>query len=271
MQQDFILQKWAVWPPLQADAEQDLARQGELLASVPKMLKRRLSPLAKIVFCAANECIDEHTIIPTVFSSTHGELGKSFAMMEMLEAGEEISPTAFSLSVHNAIAGLFSIAWQNKLQSTVVAPGEEGLAAAFIEALGLLQEGAEQVLLVFYDEPMLDFYPFAPFKLSADESCALALRIAKSGEGQALRMSLLPLTGNDGEQPVQLPAFIRFLSDPQAQLTLKTPQHSWRWEKMLNQQVPAANCMVKEKLWHNNCAKGPIINAGCISNGDPEK
>jgi len=231
MQQDFILQKWAVWPPLQADAEQDLARQGELLASVPKMLKRRLSPLAKIVFCAANQCIDEHTIIPTVFSSAHGELGKSFAMMEMLEAGEEISPTAFSLSVHNAIAGLFSIAWQNKLQSTVVAPGEEGLAAAFIEALGLLQEGAEQVLLVFYDEPMLDFYPFAPFKLSADESCALALRIAKSGEGQALRMSLLPLTGNDGEQPVQLPAFIRFLSDPQAQLTLKTPQHSWRWEK----------------------------------------
>ena len=235
MQQDFILQKWAVWPPLQADAEQDLARQGELLASVPKMLKRRLSPLAKIVFCAANQCIDEHTIIPTVFSSAHGELGKSFAMMEMLEAGEEISPTAFSLSVHNAIAGLFSIAWQNKLQSTVVASGEEGLAAAFIEALGLLQEGAEQVLLVFYDEPMLDFYPFAPFKLSADESCALALRIAKSGEGQALRMSLLPLTGNDGEQPVQLPAFIRFLSDPQAQLTLKTPQHSWRWEKMLNQ------------------------------------
>ena len=235
MQQDFILQKWAVWPPLQADAEQDLARQGELLASVPKMLKRRLSPLAKIVFCAANQCIDEHTIIPTVFSSAHGELGKSFAMMEMLEAGEEISPTAFSLSVHNAIAGLFSIAWQNKLQSTVVAPGEEGLAAAFIEALGLLQEGAEQVLLVFYDEPMLDFYPFAPFKLSADESRALALRIAKSGEGQALRMSLLPLTGNDGEQPVQLPAFIRFLSDPQAQLTLKTPQHSWRWEKMLNQ------------------------------------
>ena len=235
MQQDFILQKWAVWPPLQADAEEDLARQGELLASVPKMLKRRLSPLAKIVFCAANQCIDEHTIIPTVFSSAHGELGKSFAMMEMLEAGEEISPTAFSLSVHNAIAGLFSIAWQNKLQSTVVAPGEEGLAAAFIEALGLLLEGAEQVLLVFYDEPMLDFYPFAPFKLSADESRALALRIAKSGEGQAVRMSSLPLTGNDGEQPVQLPAFIRFLSDPQAQLTLKTPQHSWRWEKMLKQ------------------------------------
>ena len=57
-------------------------------------------------------------------------------MMEMIEAGEEISPTAFSLSVHNAIAGLFSMARRNNTQSTVVAPGEEGMAPAFIEALG---------------------------------------------------------------------------------------------------------------------------------------
>lgn len=35
--------------------------------------------------------------------------------------------------------------------------------------------------------------------------------------------------------------------------------------------IPAVNCIVKEKLWHNNCAKGPIINAECISNGDPKK
>jgi Beta-ketoacyl synthase, N-terminal domain len=231
MQQDFILQKWAVWPPIQSDAEQDLVRQKELLASVPKMLKRRLSPLAKTVFCAANQCIDEYMIVPAVFSSSHGELAKAFSMMEMLEAGEEISPTAFSLSVHNSIAGLLSIAWRNTLQCTVVAAGEEGLAAAFIEALGLLQEGMEQVLLVFYDEPLVDFYPTAPFKLSTDDSRALALRIAKSGEGQMLKMSSLPLTGNDGEQPLQLMAFIRFLTESQAQVTLKTLRHSWRWQK----------------------------------------
>jgi hypothetical protein len=231
MQQEFILYNWAAWPPLQIDAEQDLTSEKELLASVPKMLKRRLSPLAKIVFCAAKKCIDEHMIMPMVFSSSHGELAKSFSMMEMLEAGEESSPTAFSLSVHNAIAGLFSMAWKNTLQCTVVAPGEEGIAAAFIEALGLLQEGVEQVLLVFYDGPLVEFYPSAPFKLSTDESRALALHIGKSGEGQTLKMSSLPLTGNDGEQAVQLPAFIRFLAEPLLQLTLKTPRQSWRWEK----------------------------------------
>jgi hypothetical protein len=149
----------------------------------------------------------------------------------MLEAGEEISPTAFSLSVHNAIAGLFSMVWQNKLQSTVVAPGEEGMAAGFIEALGLLQEGAEQVLLVFYDEPLLPFYPAAPFKLSTETSRALALRIGTGGEGLALSLSALPLSGNDGEQPLQVQAFVRFLAEAQTQLILKAPRHSWCWEK----------------------------------------
>ena len=231
MQHNFVVESWAVWPSLQPNEQQHTDIKDELLANVPKMLKRRLTPLAKSVFCVVGQCLDERIQVPAVFSSTHGELAKSFAMMEMLETGEEISPTTFSLSVHNAIAGLFSMAWQNKLQCTVVAPGEEGMAPAFLEALGLLQEGAEQVLLVFYDEPLIDFYPYEPFQLSADETQALALRISTSGTGQALRIFSTPSTGYDGEQPVQLPVFIRFLAGPQASLKFKTPRHSWCWEK----------------------------------------
>ncbi len=231
MRQNFVLQKWAVWPPLHADREQELAIQNALLAKVPALLKRRLTPLAKTVFCAAHQCLDDSRFVPMVFSSSHGELAKSFGMMERLAAGEEISPTAFSLSVHNAIAGLLSMAWGNQQQCTVVAPGEEGLAAGFIEALGLLQEGAGRVLLVFYDEPLVGFYPAAPFKLSTAKRCALALGLAKTGDGQAMALSSLPMSGDDGEQPVQLETFIRFLVGPQPRLTLKTPRHSWHWEK----------------------------------------
>jgi hypothetical protein len=227
MRHDFIIQKWAVW---QNDAE-DPERERALLSRIPKMLVRRLSPLAKMVFCAANQCLEDNAALPVVFSSSHGELGKTFAMMELLEAGEEISPTAFSLSVHNAIAGLFSMAWQNKLQSTVIAPGEEGMAPAFIEALGLLEEGSEQALLVFYDEPIVAFYPTEPYKLSTGQRCALALRIGKTGRGLPVRLSVQPEAGDDGEQPWQLPAFIRFLAEPKEPLTLKTPRHSWRWKK----------------------------------------
>ncbi|MGR9036883.1 MAG: beta-ketoacyl synthase chain length factor, partial [Gammaproteobacteria bacterium] len=220
MQQEFIIKKWSVWPPLQGDIEHHSVRQEQLLAGVPKMLKRRLSPLAKTVFWAANQCLDEHLRVPHVFSSTHGELGKTFAMMEILESGEEISPTAFSLSVHNAISGLFSMAYQNVLQSTVIAPGEEGIAPAFIEALGLLAEGAQQVLLVFYDEPILAFYPTEPYKLATDQRCALALRIGKTGEGLPMQLASSPATGDDGEQPWQLPAFVQFLAGPRFSLTI---------------------------------------------------
>ena len=35
--------------------------------------------------------------------------------------------------------------------------------------------------------------------------------------------------------------------------------------------IPQANCIVKESLWRNPFMRGPILNAGYISNGDPEK
>jgi len=35
--------------------------------------------------------------------------------------------------------------------------------------------------------------------------------------------------------------------------------------------IPAANCIVKAKLWHNPFMKGPVVNAGYISNENPEK
>ncbi len=231
MRQDFIIYKWSTWPPLPKNKEASHLKQDELLSTVPKMLKRRLSPLAKTVFCAAGQCIDEKTSIPCVFSSTHGELAKSFQMMKLIAAGEEVSPTAFSLSVHNAIAGLFSMAYHNQTQSTVVAPGEEGMAPAFIEALGLLQEGAEQALVVLYDEPLVDFYPSAPFQLTAENTCAVALIISKNGEGIPIRFSYSQKTGKDGEQPVQIPALIRFLSGRQPEMKIRTHRHSWCWQK----------------------------------------
>ena len=35
--------------------------------------------------------------------------------------------------------------------------------------------------------------------------------------------------------------------------------------------IPDASCIVKEKLWHNPFTRGPVINAGYISNGNSEK
>ncbi|KAF3981376.1 MAG: beta-ketoacyl synthase chain length factor [Methylococcales symbiont of Hymedesmia sp. n. MRB-2018] len=230
-QQSFIIQSWSVWPPLSTEKEMVAQSEKELLQAVPKMFKRRLSPLAKTVFCAALSCETETSKLPIIFSSTHGELAKSLAIMEAIEAGEEVSPTLFSLSVHNAIAGLFSIAFNNKNQITVLAAGEEGMASAFIEALGLFQEGEKELLLIFYDEPLPGFFPSKPYQVSA-ETCAIALKLTVAGEGQKISFKQASDSARESEQPIQILQFIEFLSDPSLQqLKIKTPRHSWYWGK----------------------------------------
>jgi len=248
---DFIVRSWGAsapglssvddWKNWYATKQLPPASKPVLPDSVPKMLQRRLSLLARLVFHAAGQCLDDGAIMPTVFSSAHGEIGKSLEMLKAIQAGEELSPTAFSLSVHNAIAGLFSIAYNNCLEMTVIAPGREGIAPAFIEALGLLhenglhqnvlQENAGEVLLVFYDEPIADFYPLAPFNLNAAFPVALALRVGLSGDGLPMRLSRASESRDDGEHPVQLPAFLRFLLGDEQSLTLGDQGRGWRWDK----------------------------------------
>ncbi|MCL7422803.1 MAG: beta-ketoacyl synthase chain length factor [Methylobacter sp.] len=238
---DFVLRDWGAWAPglsspddwrAWSAGQKSMTTEPPVApASVPKMLQRRLSQLAKAVFHAADRCIKAGEQVPTVFSSTHGEIGKSFQMLKTIGGGEELSPTAFSLGVHNAISGLFSIVYGNRQEITVLAPGREGVAAAFIEAAGMLHEGRDEVLLVLYDEVLPDFFPFAPFRLNVDAPCALALKIAASGPGLALRFCRSPEARDDGEQPVQLLALAKFLASDQESLTLGNLGHSWSWHK----------------------------------------
>ncbi|MGJ0486098.1 MAG: beta-ketoacyl synthase chain length factor [Methylomicrobium sp.] len=239
---DFVLNAWGTWVSgLNGKQDwhglrRDLPPFGQVSAKIPdfipKLQQRRLSPLARAVFNAIDQCLTPGETLPTVFSSAHGEVGKALKMLKMIQAREELSPTAFSLSVHNAIAGLYSIAYRNQQEITVVAPGREGIAPAFIEALGLLAESAEQVLVVLYDEPIAEFYPVAPFKLNAEFTCALALRLSLSGEGIPLRLSRVSEWKEKGEQPLQLPLFIDFLLGDQDEASMAFQGSSWRWEKI---------------------------------------
>jgi hypothetical protein len=233
MKLDFILSQWHAWAP-GLDSQDDrllAAHNMDAPGRVPKALQRRLTPLAKAVFNAAEPCIEDDELMPVVFSSAQGEICKSLEMLKTIQAGEELSPTAFSLSVHNAIAGLFSIAYRNHQEITVIAPGQEGIAPAFIEALGMLNEGADEVLMILYDEPIADFYPIAPFNLDTPFPCVLALRLSLSGVGQPFQFGRCAESRDDGEHPVQLLTFLRFLLNDAQVLSLGNQGHSWTWHK----------------------------------------
>jgi Beta-ketoacyl synthase, N-terminal domain len=163
---DFVLRDWCAWSPGSIRPGASFSNHKLIVAdmiaipsAVPKLLHRRLGSLAKAVFTIAGRCLESEQTLPVVFSSTHGEICKSLEMLEIIQTGEDLSPTAFSLSVHNAIAGLFSIAFTNREEITVIAPCREGIHAAFVEGVGQLQEGINEVLLILYDEPIADFYP----------------------------------------------------------------------------------------------------------------
>ena len=230
---DFILSNWRAWAPGVESLNERLITDASVGApkSIPNMLVRRLTPLARAVFNVADQCVNNGEALPFVFSSAHGEICKSLTMLKAIQSGEELSPTAFSLSVHNAIAGLFSIAYGNTQEITVIASGQEGIAPAFIDALGMLYEGAKEVLMVFYDEPIADFYPVAPFKLSHPFPCVLVLRIALSGDGMPLQLYRCNQSRNDGEHVLQLLAFLKFLITEERLLSLGNGGHSWTWHK----------------------------------------
>ncbi len=226
----FNIDQWSVWPPLTSPTEASGLLE-ERLSHLPKLLKRRLSPLAKTVFASVIPCLgDQAASIPVVFSSSHGELERSLNMMQDIENGEAVSPTAFSLSVHNAIAGLFAIAFGNKLESTVIAPGDEGIVAALLESLAMLEEGLSKVIIVFYDAPLPAFYPYEPFKLNDLKTQAISLCLSQNYQNLQFELNRVDMSGESElaqEQASQLPLLIDFLMHQQTDLYLPNARYGW--------------------------------------------
>lgn len=240
-----VIANWAAWAPglsTRADWLDWQTNQRQINTAlpsptppdVPKTLLRRLSPLAKTVLWVIADCWNGQAVsCPAVFSSANGEINRALGLLQDLQTGQELSPTAFSLSVHNAIAGLFSILHHNNQELSVLAPAAAGLGPGFIEALGMLAAGEPEVLLVFYDEVLPAWFPAAPWQLSNQFPCALALRLRPvSSKGIGLNFAVGQEQLETGEQALQLLNLIRFLLDEQAHcLQLGSQNQSWQWQK----------------------------------------
>lgn len=192
------LEHWCIW---QAAAVSAAAAWpcGHLLPAadvgfLPLLQRRRLSPLARAALATAWDCRGAYADLPAVFCSNHGESRAYFGMLEDLAAHRELSPSRFSLSVHNAIAGLYSQFSATRSALLVLAPGREGPFAALLEAAGLLLEGWPRVLVVCYDQPLPEAYRV--YARSPAATMALALRLS---QGAGLRLWLRRQPGTQAE------------------------------------------------------------------------
>jgi len=186
----FSIVRHAAWAPGIASPGQwaDWAREpwplaGEeepKVAAMPAMLRRRAGFLGRMALEVAYECLGQDADVPTVFCSRHGEVARAVGLLGDLARGEPLSPTAFGLAVHNASAGLFSIARADRANHVALAAGAATLEHAVIEACGLLADGAPMVLLVACDAPLPDV--LSDFEDCDEQPFAFAWAMVPAGE-----------------------------------------------------------------------------------------
>jgi len=185
----FSIEQWAAYAPGLQDQQawQRWAQAAYLpvgdevpaLAEMPAMQRRRLERVGRTALQVAYWCQTADVAdIPLVFASRHGDIQRTYEMLEVLARDEALSPTHFGLSIHNAIVAQYSIARQLKQNYLAVAAGKSTTEAAVIEALGLLQDGAKQVMIVMYDGLLPQ--PYEAFQDENAAEYAWAWRLSKA-------------------------------------------------------------------------------------------
>jgi len=231
---EFSINDWRAWAPGLDNPEAwqawgrapvTLADGGQLpdVGFLPPMQRRRLSKLARMLFHVAWPLVAQDEAVPLIFVSRHGETPRTLAILEDLARGEPLSPTAFSLSVHNAPAGLWSIARGDCSEISALAAEVDGLEHGILDACGLLAEGADAVLLVVAEE-----LPAPLYRAQIDDvpfSYALALKLTAGMQWQ------LQLTAGNGPRtrwPHAL-ELVRALCLGHAHLHHHWKHRQWNW------------------------------------------
>jgi hypothetical protein len=201
------------------------------------MARRRLGPQAKWAVTVADTVLAQATQsdIPVVWASRYGDAEKSLALLQAQAADEPLSPTAFGLSVHNGIGAQHSILRGMRSNALCVASANAAPEAGVTEALGLLCEGAAEVMLVCYDAPLP-----APYDRFHDEPAlpfawAALLTLATPNQpGFILQAQLTQaLTTADENADRSLPhglQVLQFLLHEQ-QAVLRSCTGRWLWER----------------------------------------
>jgi len=231
---NFTLDYWCLWQSQQTSVTGGWPG-GEVLPHndgnadvnfLPVMQRRRLSPLARAVCAVVWRGRLAGGDMPTVFFSSHGESQYYFEMLAGMAEGEPVSPTRFSLCVHNAIAGLSSIHTESFLPYVCLAGGSEGMFAAFLEAGWMLLE-VPRVLVVCYEQALPEVYQ--TYLSTPDITWALAMVLTKSGgPGCQLRLVREPVLSPECQER-QDASFVQAILDGVRSSSCGFERSFWRW------------------------------------------
>lgn len=240
----FKIKNWAAYAPGLHDQAAWLAWAREaylpigddvpVLSEMPAMQRRRLERVGRFALQVAYWCqTAEAADIPLVFASRHGDIQRTYEMLDSLARKEALSPTNFGLSIHNAIAAQYSITRQLKQNYLAVAAGKSTAEAAIIEAVGLLHDGAEEVMVVMYDGSLPEHYQ--EFRDESFTEYAWAWRLVKAhDEPGSFSLETLSAndqcSGNDSPLPHGLEV-MRFMLSGERMLKFEDANRLWCWQR----------------------------------------
>lgn len=225
----FDLAQWSVWAPsfLSPSGTPPLPS----VEFLPAMQRRRLSGLARICFHVCWQVIPADEPCGLVFCSRHGETQRTLDMLQDIQRHEPVSPTAFSHSVHNAIPALLSIARRDITeQVTIAQQGQDGLAAAFLEAALMLGNGGiQQAVIICCDEPLPGIYH--PYEhRHAPHAWATAFRLQAGTRWHLSGSATTAATEDQAYTPAPL-QFVEALDRGAQEFTLQDQQQRWHWKR----------------------------------------
>lgn len=195
------------------------------------MLRRRAGLLGKMALEVAYECAGGLADVPTVFCSRHGEVGRAVSLLSDLAQGEPVSPTAFGLAVHNASAGLFSIARADRANHIALCGGTSTVEHAVIEACGMLADGAPMVLLVAYDAPLPPV--LGHFDDANEQPHAWAWALVPAADNP-ITLGWRHSANAAGEDRCAMPGaleVLRFFLSGSRRMERWAGQHCWTWSR----------------------------------------
>lgn len=208
---------------------------------IPAIKRRRMSVLSKIAISTALDCLNKsnntknESLSPLcVFASQHGELERGMKILSSMVNVQEISPTDFSLSVHNTPLGLFSILTNNSQAATSIAAGGDTFAYGLLEACMQLEATPErQVLYLYFDQPLPEV--IREFDKSKLESICIALLLSTPNDNSEKFSFTCKSSKVDVSSQSETTDFGRqfldyYLSD-KTSLTVGSGSKVWQWSR----------------------------------------
>jgi len=187
--------------------------------------------MARVAFHVLHRCTDPVKNEPLVFSSKMGEINRTQDILEHIAADNGVSPASFSLSVHNAIGGIWSMVHGIDAPMIAVAPHDCSPIPAILEAASLLDEGRYAAVNIIYcEERYPEFY--GPYFDGPPSPLALGLRLVHSTEidrEMACQVSLERATPHNRTATWEtISELAMLLSGKRTELAFSDPGCGWR-------------------------------------------